>query len=67
MAAKEVAEQAMSAEGGALSKATKVEAAVQIWPASPVTVPNRPAGLRLGFDSKAAPAGATAPSDLSGP
>ena len=61
MAAKEVAEQAMSAEGGALSKATKVEAAVQIWPASPVTVPHRPAGLRLGFDSKAAPAGATAP------
>ena len=32
MAAKEVAEQAMSAEGGALFKATKVEAAVQIWP-----------------------------------
>eukprot|EP00964_Phaeocystis_antarctica_P066592 scaffold40270_cov39-Phaeocystis_antarctica.AAC.2 len=46
----------MSAEGGALSKATKVEAAVQIWPASPVTVPHRPAGLRLVFDSKAAPA-----------
>eukprot|EP00964_Phaeocystis_antarctica_P132039 scaffold96046_cov45-Phaeocystis_antarctica.AAC.1 len=62
MAAKEVAEQAMSAEGGALSKATKVEAAVQTWPGlATETVPHRPAGLRLGFDSKAAPAGATAP------
>ena len=29
---KEMAPQAMSPEGGALSKATKVEAAVQIWP-----------------------------------
>ena len=29
---KEMVPQAMSPEGGALSKATKVEAAVQIWP-----------------------------------
>ena len=39
-----VAEQTMSAKDAAPAKATKEQAAVQIWPA----VPHRPAGQRLG-------------------
>ena len=59
---KEMAPQAMSPEGRALSKATKVEAAVQIWPGlASDSAPSPGWATAVGFDSKAAPAGATAP------
>ena len=50
---KEMVPQAMSPEGGALSKATKVEAAVQIWPGLASDSAQSPGWPTAGLDLKA--------------